>query len=179
MRHQTFVLVVLSIAIMATGVVSFYLLSSSGQKELRLTAMEFGFNNYSGGPMLRVKTGENIIIFLENEGGVVHEFIVVKDLDAFLNDLRTAVKASGSGLTSDEVDKVLPVEMMHHKHAAAMFLMEGQLLHHVMVDPQQTVRFRLVINRPGTYFYVCPMFAATFPETHADRGMFGVLVVEP
>ncbi|MEM1949333.1 MAG: cupredoxin domain-containing protein [Candidatus Caldarchaeum sp.] len=180
MRYRTPLLVGLSMVIIAVGMISFYILSSSRPQEIILTAREFGYNNFSGGPVLKIKAGENVRIFLENRGGVAHEFMVVTDKDGFTRELkRVASELYSPSISIEELERDPRLEMVHHRYAAASLLIDGKLMHHLVVKPQESAYFLLVINRPGLYYYICPRFAATYPDIHADRGMIGVIMVEP
>ncbi|MEM0489328.1 MAG: hypothetical protein QW707_09065 [Candidatus Bathyarchaeia archaeon] len=43
---------------------------------------------------------------------------------------------------------------------------------------KQCLEYSVTFNERGTYYYLCSKFTATFPQTHADKGMYGTIVVE-
>lgn len=175
---KTVVLVGIAAVIVAVGVGAYGLVALQPQiQEFTVETREFGFDGASGGTM-RMKAGETVRITLINVGGAEHEFMVVRDKDQFLSDLDKAIKdLIAKGLDKEEIEEAEEIETIHMM--AVGQIMTGQDEEHdVDVEPRETRTFTLKIDEPGTYWYLCAELDATFPQTHAHRGMFAQLIVE-
>ncbi len=170
---------VLIIAI-AASLGAYLLIFLQSVKEYKLEAREFGFNGFSGGPTLTVKVGETVRINLVNRGGIKHEFMVVKDKDAFLSEAHKVI----GGLMTQGMKDAEEIEESHEYHAVMekwglkILKVDKEFEEDVEVEPAKTVVFEIKFTTPGTYWYLCGALVGTLPQTHADRGMFGQIVVQ-
>ncbi|MEM1943067.1 MAG: hypothetical protein QXO30_03025 [Candidatus Caldarchaeum sp.] len=161
------------------GVLLAFLMTTTGVKEVKLEAYEFGFNGVSGGPTIRIKTGEPLRIVLTNKGGAEHEFMVVKDRSAFLKEFHDKLEElQARGMDERSIINSEELEEIHHHSSAVMLSVNGKPVADVNVKPGETKPFTLKFDKPGTYHYVCAELELTFPKTHADRGMYGSIIVE-
>ncbi|MDJ0269316.1 MAG: hypothetical protein NXY59_01980 [Aigarchaeota archaeon] len=95
--------------------------------------------------------------------------MVVKDKDAMLTEIRDTVnELKAQGLDEEDIEGSHEIHEIHEKYAEE----------DVAVEPGETKTFFLKFDAPGTYSYLCTELAATFPDTHADEGMVGKIVVE-
>lgn len=167
------------VVVVAAAASAFFLLAPSGPREIRLEAREFGFNGPSGGPTIRAKVGETIRIVLVNMGGADHEFMVVSDKDGFLQRLHQVIaELRAKGLDEEKIETSEEVEEVHHHFTAVELTVGNERKMDVEVEPRESATFTLRFDRPGTYYYLCADMGLTFPEVHADRGMWGTIVVE-
>lgn len=177
--RRVLLLAALAIVVIAVVAAVFFLLAPSGPREVRLEMYEFGFNGPTGGPAIRAKVGETIRIVLVNRGGAEHEFMVVGDKDGFLNALHQKIsELKAKGMDEDEIEESEELEELHHHYAAAMLMVGDKMEHDVVLKRGETETVTLRFDSPGTYHYLCAELDLTFPETHADRGMSGTIVVE-
>lgn len=182
MKKSTVLALVAAIAVIAVGsVASFYLLEQPKIREITLEMWDFGYNGPSGGPTIRMKAGETIRITLINKGAVDHEFMPIADKDEFLAKLREEVKKlQEKGLDAEEIEESLGHEELAHEHAVGEILMNNDKQEmEVVLLPGERATFLFSVDEPGIYSYLCTELEMTFPQTHADKGMYGKIVVEP
>ncbi|MCS7095023.1 MAG: hypothetical protein NZ988_04360 [Thaumarchaeota archaeon] len=166
------------VAIVAVSGLSVFILAP-GARTLRLEAFEFGFDGHFGGPTLRVKVGETLRITLVNRGGIEHEFMVVRDVNEFLEQIQLKVRElQAKGLKEEQIKTSEEIEEIHENFVAVKLMVGGKESMEVEVDRGETAQFEVTFRAPGTFYYVCAEFEATFPSTHADRGMYGTIIVE-
>jgi len=180
-RSTTIVLGAVIVAAIAVGLGVYLATSQPRLKEFKIETREFGYNGPSGGPTLTVKAGETVRITLVNKGAVDHEFRLVKDKDAFLSDVQKAVeKLQAQGIKDEEgVENAPAFKEARRLQGMQLVQVGGELDWDVDVEPGETRTFELVITTPGTYWYVCGELDATFPQIHAQRGMFAQIIVQP
>jgi len=178
MKSSVIVIAVLVIAA-AAAALFYFLTMQPPVREVKLEAREFGFNGVSGGPTIRMRVGETVKVVLVNIGGAGHEFMTVKDSSRFLNELHETIKAlQEKGLEEDEIEKAEEVEMVHHKYHTGKIIVDNEEVADVEVGVGETREFLLRFDEAGTYTYLCAEIEVTFPQTHADKGMLGTIIVE-
>ncbi|MCL4435344.1 MAG: hypothetical protein M1503_05655 [Thaumarchaeota archaeon] len=134
----------------------------AGEKNFRLIADDFCYNQSKGGPELRVKSGDKVTITMLNKGEQTHEMILVdKETLAFALDPTVAHEGE------EGLDKALG------RHIEPVFT--GALINET--KPGQTGSMTFVAGPPGNYVYGC---FTDEPDTtlHAFRGMWGEFIVE-
>jgi uncharacterized cupredoxin-like copper-binding protein len=173
------VAIVVAAVIVVVAAVSFLYLIPRGPTEISLTAQEFGFNQPSGGPTIRIKSGEQVKIVLVNRGGMDHEFMIVKNVESFHSELdKKVMELQGMGMSMEEIMESEELEMLHHKYVVMDVLtVNGVKESEVEVEPGERKEFFLTLTEPGTYYYVCAEVVGVFPHSHIDRGMWGVIEV--
>ncbi|MEM2233651.1 MAG: hypothetical protein QXP81_08960 [Nitrososphaerota archaeon] len=172
-------LIAVALVVVAVAASAFFLLAPSGPREIKLEMREFGFNAPSGGPTIRAKVGETIRIVLVNVGGADHEFMVVSDKDGFLKQLHQVIEElRAKGLDEEKIETSEEVEEVHHHFTAVELMVGNDRKMDVELEPRESATITLRFDRPGTYYYLCADMGLTFPEIHADRGMWGTIVVE-
>ncbi|MCS7095133.1 MAG: hypothetical protein NZ988_04930 [Thaumarchaeota archaeon] len=174
--------------VVVIGALTFFIFGQRGPREIILEAWEFGYNGTTGGPTIKLKAGEEIRITLINRGGVAHEIIVVKDQDreAFLTETHKLVRRFiEKGVTDPIVIHASPEWHVSYRIFAVTEMVIGgnivlgfRTIDHIHVERGQVFSFTMKLDKPGTYNYVCGLTELTFPETHADRGMYGTIIVE-
>jgi len=137
-----------------------------------LTMMEFGFNGAMGGPTLELKKGETFKINLLNKGALRHEFMIIRDKDHYLLQVKDLIEKSKG---EEEAEKAL--EELMDIQALRVIKVGDKVLGEVEIDPGERLNLELRIDSPGKYYYVCSSFSGTFPKTHLDMGMFGEIIV--
>ncbi len=157
-------------------------------REIELTLVDYGFNRPGFGPTLRVKAGEIIVVKLTNEGAHTHEFMIVPDKEKSLMMMKKIVEEIDAMDISEEEKLEIYEEEHHHAMEQMMRMYDFEVdpeglndvpsMVMITVEPDQTVTFRLIINTPGEYWYLCQEAGGTWPELHQERGMFGKLIVE-
>jgi len=176
------VIVAAALVVVLVGGAGAYLISSQPKaKEFKLELWDFGYNGQSGGPTLTVKAGETVRVTLVAKGGVEHELRLVKDNNAFLSDVKNAVeKLQAQGL-KEQAAVENATEFKESRRLTGMKIVNagGVLDWDIDVEVGGTKTVEFVIDRPGTYWYVCGELDATFPLTHAHKGMIGQIIVEP
>ncbi len=178
-RKSSMAIAVVVVVVAVAAVAGFLLLAPSGPREVKLEMMEFGFNGPSGGPVIKAKVGETVKFVLTNKGGTDHEFMIVKDLEGFRNELRKTVEElRAKGLDQEAIEVSEEIEMLHHKYAAVELSINGKEEHEVELERGESVTLTVTFDRPGTYYYVCAELALSFPESHIEKGMYGTIVVE-
>lgn len=179
MRRKTVGIVAGVVVAVVVVVVVVALLLQPGIREIRLEAMEFGFNGASGGPTIRMRAGETVKIIFTNKGAVDHEFTTIRNKDSFLRDMHGKInELQAKGLDEEEIEESEEVEEVHHEYVVGKIIVGGKEEAMVVKSPGEAEEFLLRIDVPGTYTYLCAELDGTFPDTHADRGMFGTIVVE-
>jgi len=175
------VLVGIMVAAVVIAVASLYLLFIQPPvREIRLETWEFGFNGPKGGPTIRLKVGEIVKIVLVNKGATEHEFMPVKDLNGFLKELHDIVGVlQAKGLKEEDIKNSHMIHRIHEKYSAGKIFIGNKSDMHVHVNVGEYREFLLSFDQPGTYTAVCASFGLTFPQTHADNGMFFMMIVEP
>ncbi|MBI2184954.1 MAG: cupredoxin domain-containing protein [Thaumarchaeota archaeon] len=180
--NRNVLLAAVAIIVVAIAGTAIYVMASPPKvKEIRLELQEFGYNGAKSGPTLTIKAGETYRLTLVNKGAIDHEFRLAKDKEAFLSDTKSAI----AKLQSQGIKDVAGLE-------AASAFKESRRLTGIQavkigqefdwdadVDVGETKTVELVINTPGTYWYVCGEPDGTFPLLHAHQGMVGQLVVQP
>ena len=170
--------VVVVVAIVAV-LASFYLVQPQ-IREIKLETWEFGYNGPRGGPTIKMKVGETVKITLVNRGGVEHEFMIVKNAEEMLNEMKQVIEElKAEGLDKEEIEKNPELMEIHEKYIVeGVIIVDNKAVKDVKVERGETKEFLLRFNEPGTYTYICAELAATFPQTHADLGMYGTIIVE-
>jgi len=158
MTRRGIVVVVLFILI----VISFnvvYLQSLPTTRHITIQAFDFFFTvpgMQGNNPTLTVRTGDTIVLTLQNMGSKNdHEFFVLtkQDFDKYINSLNVGENAS---------------------EPEPAFI--NGSVEDVPAGQSRTGTF--VVGQPGTYVYACLDKMGTDPMTHANKGMYGILQVE-
>jgi plastocyanin len=171
-------IVIAAVVVVVAAVAGLFLLAPSG-REIKLEMMEFSFNGTSGGPVIKAKVGETIKIVLTNKGVVVHEFMIVKDLEGFREALRKTVDMlREKGLDEEAITNSNELHLVHHAYIAVEPMVGWFREHHILLKSGESVTFTVTFDRPGTYYYVCASLSGTFPEPHINRGMYSTIIVE-
>jgi uncharacterized cupredoxin-like copper-binding protein len=149
-----------------------------GQREVRLTMVEFGFNGEQGGPTVYVGVGETLRIVLENRGKGKHQFMIVKDLEGLRKEFRSVLEGFVDG-GSEQLENRL--ETLRQKYAAVELYDQGQRykFYNVRLDPGEVQTLVVVFREPGIYYYVCTELVLTSRESHVEKGMYGTVFVTP
>jgi len=149
-----------------------------GQREVRLTMVEFGFNGEQGGPTVYVGVGETLRIVLENRGKGKHQFMIVKDLEGLRKELRSVLEGFVDG-GSEQLENRL--ETLRQKYAAVELYDQSQRykFYNVRLDPGEVQTLVVVFREPGIYYYVCTELVLTSRESHVEKGMYGTVFVTP
>jgi uncharacterized cupredoxin-like copper-binding protein len=149
-----------------------------GQREVRLTMVEFGFNGDQGGPTVYVGVGETLRIVLENRGKGKHQFMIVKDLDGLRKELRNVLEGSLDGGTEQLENRL---EALRQKYAAVELYDQSQRykFYNVGLDPGEVQTLVVVFKEPGIYYYVCTEVMLRSREPHVEKGMYGTVFVTP
>ena len=141
---------------------------------IELEMREFGYNDSSGGPVLYARVGETLKINLFNAGVIEHEFMVVNNKDMSLKMMKNRINDLQATNLSEE-KQIENFHNMHHKMMVDMLSFSGSSIE---LLPGETRTIEIVVDRPGTFWYVCHQASSTFPELHQDKGMFGKIIVE-
>jgi uncharacterized cupredoxin-like copper-binding protein len=136
-----------------------YLQSLPTTRRMKVEALDFFFviPGLSGNnPTITVRTGDTIVLTLENMGAKDnHEFFVLtqSDFKNYTTSLQLGENATEPepAFTDGSVEDVPP-------------------------GTSRTGTF--VVGQPGTYVYACLDEDGTEPLTHANKGMFGTLIVQ-
>jgi uncharacterized cupredoxin-like copper-binding protein len=149
-----------------------------GQREVRLTMVEFGFNGEQGGPTVYVGVGETLRIALENRGKGKHQFMIVKDLEGLRKELRNVLEGSMNGGTKQLENRL---EALRQKYAAVELYDQDQRykFYNVRLDPGEVQTLVVVFKESGIYYYVCTELVLTSRESHVEKGMYGTVFVTP
>jgi uncharacterized cupredoxin-like copper-binding protein len=131
-----------------------------------------------------VKVGQPVVFRIVNEGAVEHELMFVPDPEMMASMLKNAalrLQQENPDLSEEEI-----IEIVEKRHDEIMHEMleevfegkiEGELS--VELEPGESVVITLTFYEPGVYVIGCFKQVGTFPETHAEEGMFNqVIVVE-
>ena len=132
-----------------------------------------------------VEVGRPVVFRIVNDGSVEHELMFVPDLEQMATMLKTAaerLRAQNPELSDEEI-----LEIVDERHDEVMMeLLErefkgkiegGPLM--IELEPGESQVVPLTFLEPGIYVIACLKQEATFPETHAEQGMFSqVIVVE-
>ncbi len=157
-------------------------------KEIELVMVDYGYNKASFAPTLTVKAGEVVVIRLKNNGAHPHEFMVVPNKDMALMMMKNLINEIDQMDLSEEEKLELyeerHMEMMMNMDKMYDFEMEpsevsespGMIM--VTVLPGEELTIRIVINDPGSYWYLCQEADGTWPQIHQEKGMVGKLIVE-
>ncbi len=131
---------------------AFLNLQSSQAITPNLVAKEFGYEG------LEYKLADN-----QNKGGPTIQAKVGQTV-------RIVLKNEGTMEHEFMVVEDLMAEMQHES------VFEGAMSE--ATKPGQTSTITFKAEKPGKYFYGCFLDEGTKPEKHADKGMFGELIVE-
>jgi plastocyanin len=150
------------VAIILVLIVAFnaaYLQSLPTTRRIRVQAFDFFFvvPGMSGNnPTITVRTGDTVVLTLENMGTTNdHEFFVLTQSD--FKNYTTALQV-GENATEPEPAFI-----------------DGSVED---VPPGMSKTGTFVVGQPGTYVYACLDTEGTEPLTHANKGMYGTLIVQ-
>jgi plastocyanin len=136
-----------------------YLQSLPTTRRIRVQAFDFFFvvpGLNGDNPTITVGTGDTVVLTLENMGTTNdHEFFVLTQSD-FKN--YTASLQIGKNATEP-----------------APAFVDGSVED---VPPGMSKTGTFVVGQPGTYVYACLDTEGTEPLTHANKGMYGTLIVQ-
>jgi uncharacterized cupredoxin-like copper-binding protein len=117
--------------------------NANPQTEITLEMTDFSYNS----PSLTVPVGQPVVITLENQGLVEHDFVIEKiEANIILMDEHGSDAHNAHGEASD-----------YDVHAST--------------QAGQTTTLELTVLEPGTYQFFCSV------EGHLEAGMIGELVV--
>jgi plastocyanin len=153
---------VILVAVVLLVIVAFnaaYLQSLPTTRRIRVQAFDFFFTVpglSADNPTITVRTGDTIVLTLENMGTTNnHEFFVLTQ-SAFKN--YTTSLQVGENATEP-----------------APAFVDGSVED---VPPGTSKTGTFVVGQPGTYVYACLDTEGTAPLTHANKGMYGTLIVQ-
>ena len=130
-----------------------------------------------------VKVGEPVVFRIVNEGAVEHEVMFVPDLEQMAEMLKMAaerIMAQNPELSEEEVIEL--VEIRHEEVMEEMIVgffgdaIRGDELM-IELEPGESTVATFTFTEPGIYIIACMKQLATFPETHAEQGMFNQIIV--
>lgn len=188
MKTNTMILAAVAAVVIAAGAGAYYITStaqtaSAGPKvqEFKIETWDFGYNGPTGGPTLNVKAGQTVRVTLVSKGGVEHEFRLSNNKETFLSDVEKAVATLQSQGMKDQdvIEKADAFKAARRASGMKIVKTEGQLDWDTDVGIGETKTVEFTIDTRGTYWYLCGELDATFPQTHAHRGMAGQIVVTP
>lgn len=136
-----------------------YAQSMPTTRQVTVQGFDFFFlipGNQAQNPTVTVKTGDTIVLTLQNMGSKNdHEFFILdpKDYNNYLSAL-------ASGQNASEPKPAFPSASVED------------------VPAGQSKTGTFVVGQPGTYVYACLDKEGTEPLTHAHKGMYGTFVVE-
>jgi FtsP/CotA-like multicopper oxidase with cupredoxin domain len=153
------IIIVAAILIAIAAFNAAYLQSLPTTRRMEVQAYDFFFTatGLSGNnPTITVRTGDTVVLTLENMGTKNnHEFFVLtqSDFKNYTTSLQVGENATEPlpAFTDGSVEDVPPGE-------------------------SKTGTF--VVGQPGTYVYACLDTEGTDPLTHANKGMYGTFIVE-
>lgn len=162
MGRKTLVLVAVFIVLMI-GFNAAYLQSLPTTRHITVQAFDFFFvvsgvqgSSPTDNPTITVRTGDTIVLTLQNMGGKNdHEFFV---------------------LTKENFDKYIPSLNIGENVSEPEPAFTNGSVEDVAAGESKTGTF--VVGQPGTYVYACLDKMGTEPLTHANKGMFGTLQVD-
>lgn len=145
-------LIVIALIVVAAGALAYtQLVPTSRSVSFNLLAAEYAFSDGKDtNPTLTVKVGDVVKITVRNVGGIDHEFMIVKDLNASITQVE-----QGKG---------------HPMPAFGTMMTAMADLH-----PKEEKIMTFTADKPGTFYYVC---LDEKPDVHAKLGMWGRFVVE-
>ncbi len=126
--------------------------------QITLQAYDFFFiqsGARGNNPTLEVRSGDTVVLTLQNLGGKEHEFFVLSQLD-----YNSYIDALQKGQSAKEPQPAF----------------KGARVEDVGAGKSQTATF--VVGATGTYVYACLDNDGTQPLTHAHKGMFGTFQVQ-
>jgi plastocyanin len=136
-----------------------YLQSLPATRRMRVQAFDFFFvvPGLSGdNPTITVRTGDTVVLTLENMGTTNnHEFFVLTQ--------------------SDFKNYTTSLQVGENATEPAPAFIDGSV-EDVPSGMSKTGTF--VVGQPGTYVYACLDTEGTAPLTHANKGMYGTLIVQ-
>jgi len=145
-------LIVMALVVVAVGAVAYtQLVPPSRTVSFKLLAAEYAFSDGKDtNPTLTVRVGDTVQITVRNVGGIDHEFMVVKDLNASIAQVEQGKS---------------------HPMPAFGTMMTGM----VNLHPREEKTVTFTADKPGTFYYVC---LEEKPDVHAKLGMWGKFIVE-
>jgi uncharacterized cupredoxin-like copper-binding protein len=182
------VAIVIAVALTAAvmDVVVFPMLKSTqlGPFERHLMTFDVGYDAPNFNPEWRVKTGQLVVVTMNNSGTMDHEFLLFAgDRAAILATVKYALalaESHHSGYLTNESrgnDTVDEYTGYHDSWAnlSRVGCPDSCIDHDVA--PGNTFLFWFVINTPGTYFFACHQVDRTDWKIHQDKNMWGTLIV--
>jgi hypothetical protein len=154
------ILVVIIVAISTTILVLANLQRQSGIPELKVVVVDFAYRVDNGEPVIKLRANEEVRIIFENRGRYDHEFLLVRDKDAVIREVKEALRR---GVSDAELDRL--------KAGMAFAGIRYE------AEPGSITIFRLKLVTPGVYYFLC---LETEPGSipHAERGVLGLIIVE-
>ncbi len=154
-KNATIAVAVVIIVLAIAG--GLYFASRPTTRQITLQFYEFFFtaSGLTGNnPTITVNSGDTIVLTVQNQGILDHEFFVLTQ-----SDYNNYIDALKNGQSAEEP---LPA----FEHASVEDVLPGE---------SKTGTF--VVGQPGTYVYACLDKDGTDPLVHAHKGMFGTFQV--
>jgi plastocyanin len=153
------VIIVAAVLVLIVAFNVAYLQSLPATRRIRVQAFDFFFvvPGLSGdNPTITVRTGDTVVLTLENMGTTNnHEFFVLTQ--------------------SDFKNYTTSLQVGENATEPAPAFIDGSVED---VPPRMSKTGTFVVGQPGTYVYACLDTEGTEPLTHANKGMYGTLVVQ-
>lgn len=166
-----------TVAVVAVVAVAIVLLVLPGMqtsvREIELDMVDYGYDRAGFAPTLTIKAGELVRITLINVGSQDHEFMVIRDNEMSLMNMKSIISEIDDMDISEE-EKLDLYETRHNMMIGQMAAFGINI--HVHEDETEVSEF--TINEAGQYWYVCHEAGGTWPEIHQEKGMIGTLIVE-
>ena len=164
--------VVIAVVLVIGALYAFFFMPT-GPKVYEVELREYSFNLVGDSFPIEVKAGETVVFKLKNRGTVVHEFMIVKDKDFFIDAMHQKIQELMNQMSDiEEVEASL--EDFHH-----MLMMQNMNLIVGMEDlgPGEGKTLEVKFDSPGRYWVICMEIDGTLPDIHADKGMVAEIIV--
>ena len=130
-----------------------------------------------------VKVGQPVVFKIVNEGIVEHELMFVPDLQMMAEMIMNAairLQEQNPELSEEEI-----IEMVDERHEMVMEEMIEEALKGkvegeefmIELEPGESTVTTFTFLEPGIYVIACLKLEGTFPEPHAQEGMFNQIIV--
>ncbi len=130
-----------------------------------------------------VEVGRPVVFKIVNNGTVEHEVMFVPDLKMMaemLSSMAMKLQEENPDLSEEEIIKIID-----ERHDALMEemierAMEGKAIGEefmIELEPGESKVVTYTFLEPGVYVIACLKMEGTFPEVHAQEGMFNQIIV--
>ncbi len=130
-----------------------------------------------------VKVGQPVVFKIVNEGAVEHEMMFVPDLKMMaemMMNMAVKLREQNPELSEEEI-----IAMIEERHEELMHEMIDKALEGkvegdefmIELKPGESAVATYTFLKPGIYVIACMKLEGTFPEVHAQEGMFNQIIV--